>query len=78
MRVRRYYGGCDGAGADCHDQECHVQYVPVSCTEDDVSYLLSRLHGEPLRIRSVLTPCPNTGELGHHVLPLNLGGVMDG
>ncbi|PIL32317.1 hypothetical protein GSI_05563 [Ganoderma sinense ZZ0214-1] len=36
-----YYGGCDGAGADCKDQECPEQYHPVPCSADNVNLAIT-------------------------------------
>ncbi|PIL32309.1 hypothetical protein GSI_05555 [Ganoderma sinense ZZ0214-1] len=36
-----YYNGCDGAGADCTDQECPEQYHPVPCSADNVNLAIT-------------------------------------
>ena len=44
--MRRYYGGCDGAGTDCNNADCttafHVDsdtHVQVGCQADNVGGL---------------------------------------
>ncbi|KAM5544729.1 hypothetical protein V8D89_001627 [Ganoderma adspersum] len=36
-----YYGGCDGAGADCRSADCHEQHAPVSCKADNVNLAIT-------------------------------------
>ena len=67
-----YFNGCDGAGADCTNQNCNTAFhqpndtgVQVACQIDNVSDWSC---AEDVDICSLLSP--PVGKPGHYLLPL--------